>query len=204
MAQDLTNLSSRAALRAMISSPELLALRRISLGTINHPGQRPTKYLAGGLRLTDDERARIGASLVELRSIVLAADDAENRKARLALVTTLLLAYPMAGGSEASGRARAEAYLVALDDVPPWSIADGIKRWHRGECGADRNYRFAPSPAELREVAREPLSSAIDAIRHLEDVLAAPTLDEALNPRAAVPSATSTRGEVVPLNLRRA
>jgi hypothetical protein len=34
-------------LQALISSPELLQLRRISLGTVKHPGQPTRKYLVG-------------------------------------------------------------------------------------------------------------------------------------------------------------
>jgi hypothetical protein len=116
-------------LQALISSPELLQLRRISLGTVKHPGQPTRKYLSGGLTLTADVRARIGARLAEMRAVAEADDGQENRKSRLALIASMLMAYPMAGGSEETGKARAQAYLAALDDVPPWAIADAIKRW---------------------------------------------------------------------------
>jgi hypothetical protein len=48
------------------------------------------------------------------------------------------------------------AYLSAIDDVPPWAVAEAIRRWHRGEGGGkDANYRFAPAPAELRYAAMQ-------------------------------------------------
>jgi hypothetical protein len=177
-------------LQALISSPELLQLRRISLGTVKHPGQPTRKYLSGGLTLTADVRTRIGARLAEMRAVAEADDGQENRKSRLALIASMLMAYPMAGGSEETGKARAQAYLAALDDVPPWAIADAIKRWHKGQFSGEHNYRFAPAPAELREGCMHILQPAKQTIAHLEDVLSASTIDEAMDPaaRAATPS----------------
>lgn len=140
------------------------------------------KYLSGGLTLTDDQRAQINAKLSEIRGASESDDRPENQKARLALVANLLMAYPMAGGSEESGRARAQAYLAAIDDIPPWAIAETIRKWHRGECGADHNYRFAPAPAELRGAALKLLQPAKQTIAHLEDLLNALTLDRAMDP----------------------
>lgn len=173
---------SSTDLLALISSPELRQLRRISLGTVRHPGQPTRKYLAGGLTLTADIRARIEAQVAQLRNIADADDGQENRKARLGLIASMLMAYPMANGSEESGKARAQAYLGALDDVPPWVIADAIKRWHKGQFSGEHNYRFAPAPAELREGCMSILQPAKQTIAHLEDVLTASTIDEAMDP----------------------
>lgn len=155
--------------------------------------------------MTDDLRAQIDRHLVELKAVALAPDDNENRKARLGLVAQMLMAYPVAGTQEA-GRARAEAYLAALDDLPPWAVADAIRRWHRGECGDGYNYRWAPAPAELRGIARQPLEPALDAIRHLQDVLEAPSIEEAMDPKWTKPTAqiSSERGQVLSLTMRRA
>jgi len=169
-------------LHTIVFSPELQAWRRISLGTIQHPGMPIRKYLAGALTLTADERAKMVAKVDELRAISEADDNQENRKSRLGVVGNMLMAYPTAGGSEESGRARAGAYLAALDDVPPWSIAEAVRRWHRGECGADHNYRFAPSPAELRHAAMEILKPAKQTIAHLESILGALPIERAMDP----------------------
>jgi len=174
--------TKRVDLQALTSSPELLALRRISLGTVQHPGLPVRKYLSGGLTLTADERARISAKVAELRVVAESDDGAENQKSRLALVANMLMAYPMAGGSEESGRARAQAYLIAIDDIPPWAIAETIKLWHRGQCGPDHNYRFAPAPAELRNSAMQLLQPAKQVIAHLESLLNALTLERAMDP----------------------
>lgn len=150
---------------------------------MQHPGLPLRKYLAGGLKLTDDHRARIGAKVAELRAVTEADDSPENRKSRLGVVANMLMAYPMSGGSEESGRARAMAYLTALDDVPPWAISEAIRRWHRGEFGGkDANYRFAPAPAELRYAATQLMQPAKQTIAHLEAVLNAVTIERAMDP----------------------
>lgn len=180
MAREITTRS--VDLQTLTSSPECLAWRRISLGTIQHPGMPIRKYLSGGLTLSTDERARISAKVAELQAISEADDSPENKKARLGLVASMLMAYPMAGGSEESGRARAGAYLAALDDVPPWAIAEAIRRWHRGEGGNGANYRFAPAPAELRFAAMQILQPAKQTIQHLNSILNALTIERAMDP----------------------
>jgi hypothetical protein len=143
----------------------------------------PRKYLSGGLTLSTDERERIHAKVVELRQIVEGDIGTEPNKIRLGLVAQMLMAYPMAGGSEESGRARAGAYLVALDDIPPWAINEAIRRWHRGEGGGNgSNHRFAPAPAELRFAAMQILQPAKQTIAHLEAVLSALTIERAMDP----------------------
>lgn len=178
-----TEISTRRVdLLALSSSPELLALRRISLGTVQHPGMPARKYLSGGLTLTADERLRIEAKVRDLRMVTESDDGQDNQKARLALVANMLMAYPT-GGSEESGRARATAYLAALDDVPPWAIADAIRRWHRGEGGGrDANHRFAPAPAELRYSAMQILQPGKQTVTHLQNLLGALTLERAMDP----------------------
>jgi hypothetical protein len=131
--------------------------------------------------LTAEQRARIKAKLEEIERVTSADDGPENRKARLGVVANMLLAYPMSGGSEEAGRARAQAYLVALDDLPPWVIAETIKRWHRGQCG-DHNYRFAPAPAELRQCTLDILSSAKGTADQLRTLLNALTIERAMDP----------------------
>lgn len=178
-----TEISTRRVdLLALSSSPESLALRRISLGTVQHPGMPARKYLSGGLTLTADERLRIEAKVRDLRMVTESDDGQDNQKARLALVANMLMAYPT-GGSEESGRARATAYLAALDDVPPWAIADAIRRWHRGEGGGrDANHRFAPAPAELRYSAMQILQPGKQTVTHLQNLLGALTLERAMDP----------------------
>lgn len=196
-----TELTTRTAdLQAVLSSTDCVALRRISLGTVNHPGQPTRRYLAGGLKLTDEQRGKIGAKIRELEQFTKVVPSREVREASLGLIAKMLMAYPMAGSSAEAGSARGEAYLVALDDVPPWAISEAIKRWHKGQCGPDHNYRFAPAPAELREVAMKLIEPAAQTIYHLNLVLNALTIEEAMDPTAIdlVPGLKAPRLRVVP------
>ncbi|MET4297069.1 hypothetical protein ABIB06_007844 [Bradyrhizobium sp. LB8.2] len=153
--------------------------------------------------MTDDQRLCIRRKIAELRAASEADNGTENRRARLALVGNLLLAYPIPNGTSEAGRARAEAYLVALEDVPPWAIAEAIKRWHRGECGQGYNYRWAPAPAELRQLSKERVRPARETIAHLEAVLAAISLERAMDPTPINPEVKSENGRVVEIGIRR-
>lgn len=178
MANELT--TRRVDLQALISSRDCVALRRISLGTLQQPGEKPIKYLSGGLTLTAERRAEIEHKIAELRAVAFAENTVENRKIWLSLIGAMLLAYPVSGGSAEAGKARAEAYLFAIEDVPAWVVHDVIRLWHRGECGSDYNYRWAPAPAELRAVCLDKLFGIRSVIQHLEDVLNAPSLERAM------------------------
>jgi hypothetical protein len=175
-----TDLTTRATnLQAVLSSTDCVALRRISLGTLQHPGQPARKYLAGGLKLTAEHRALIEGMAADIVAMTSAP---RSREAALGLIGKMLLAYPMAAGSAESGKARGEAYLDALDDVPPWALAEAIRKWHRGECGPDHNYRFAPAPAELRYAVMQILQPAKQTIAHLNALLSALTIERAMDP----------------------
>ena len=205
MANEISTRVQSAALRAATSSPESIALRRISLGTVNIPGRSQTKYLAGGLKLTGDERARIDAKLTELKAVAIAPQTAQAMQDRLAVIAKMLLAHPTGNATAEAVRARAEAYMDALSDVPAWLIAETVARWNRGECGAGHNYNFAPSPATLRELSRVPLATALDFISHLEQVLSARTLQEVMaDDKRGDASFELSSGRVVNFGLRRA
>ena len=202
MANDLT--VHHVDLLALIFSPECLAWRRISLGTIKQEGLPTRRYLSGQLTLTDEERFCIRRKIAELRAACEADDGTENRMARLGLVANLLLASPIPNGTSEAGRARAEAYLSALDDIPPWAIAKAINLWHRGECGHGYDYRWAPVPAELRKLSMEHLRPAKETIAHLEAVLGALSLERAMDPAPIDPVVKSESGRVVQIGMRRA
>lgn len=172
---------------------------------MNIPGRSQTKYLAGGLKLTGDERARIEAKLTELKAVAIAPQTAQAMQDRLAVIAKMLLAHPTGNATAEAGRARAEAYMDALSDVPAWLIAETVARWNRGECGAGHNYNFAPSPATLRELSRVPLATALDFISHLEQVLSARTLQEVMaDDKRGDASFELSSGRVVNFGLRRA
>lgn len=155
---------------------------------------QPRRYLSGGLTLTADERAAVTRKLVEIEGYVEVSPSREVKEATLGLIGKMLMAYPMASSSAENGMARGEAYLAALDDVPPWAIAEAIRKWHRGEGGGrDSNYRFAPAPAELRFAAMQILQPAKQTIAHLEAVLNALTIERAMDPTPIISEIPTAR-----------
>ena len=153
--------------------------------------------------MTDDERSRIRLKIAEFRAVSEAGDGVENRKARLELVANFLLTFPTSNGTHEAGRARAEAYLLALDDLPPWAIAGAIKRWHRGEWGQGYDYRWAPAAAELRAHSRDELRPIKETIARLEAVLGALSLERAMDPSPIEPEFKSESDRVVHIGMRR-
>lgn len=178
MANDLSTHVANPA--QMISSPALLRLRRISMGTVTWPGQPTRTYLSGGSTLTPSQRDEAEAAKRELTAAITALDDEKTRKARFAIITDLLLSKPIAGASADVGRARGGAYVQALDDVPPWAIAAVVRKWRRGECGDERNYTWAPDEALLRKLALDELTPLRDALVHIGGLLTAIPLDEVM------------------------
>jgi hypothetical protein len=171
-----TELVTRPNLETALSSPDLSRWRTFTLGTVKWPGQPERKYLPAGTTLTDDERGRINAKLLQLKA--LAGEGANNRNDKLAIIAKMLMAYPMANASEETGVARGGAFLDALDDVPPWAIAEAVRKWHRGE---GMNYSFAPAPAILRKLALSALRPITSAIEDLQTLATATTLDKAMD-----------------------
>jgi hypothetical protein len=86
------------------------------------------------------------------------ATDSQAAREMLALLTRLMMTLPAPGQNEFSIELRGEAFMGALEDLPPWALQGAIARWHRGECGADHrgeqyHYHWCPAPAELRRIA---------------------------------------------------
>ncbi len=159
---------------AVISSPALQKLRRLSLGTVQWPDQPMRKYLSGGLTLTETERATAEQFLAKVRLAACGSPAAETARARLGLITKMLLVYPTAGASE--------AYLETLADIAPWAIDRSIRRWNRGDCG-DHDYRWAPAPATLLAICRLAIFQYTHIMEHLEGLLNAVSLDRAMDSR---------------------
>lgn len=155
---------------------------------MNWPGLPTRTYLSGGLTLTADERHEAKTLLASLKAVVEGEPGEDTKKARFALISKMLLAYPTsAAATRETGKARGELYLESLDDVAPWAIDDVIKRWGKGNCGLDEedrphNYDFAPSPARLRKLARKATEGFSKPIAHLEALLNAVPLDRAMDP----------------------
>jgi hypothetical protein len=108
------------------------------------------------------------------------ADSAEAEEDMLVLITKkIMLVLPAAKQNEMSAEARGEAYMIAVDDLPPWAVEAAMRRWYRGEVGTkpDGEPRFdchwAPQPADLRELAMAELRRVQWLSQKLGAVLAA-------------------------------
>lgn len=71
----------------------------------------------------------------------------------LGLVARLLQALPLKNQSELAGEAKAEAYMIAVEDMPDWAVRQAVREWYRGAYGDEHNYTFAPAPAVLRKLS---------------------------------------------------
>lgn len=170
---------AHASPAALISSPDLKQLRRISLGTVQWPGQPLRRHLSGGSTLTDSERTRAKEILAALESHTQATGDV--RQEQFGLIARMLLTYPVANATAESGAARGAAYLEAVEDIPPHVLASAIKLWNRGEAG-DHDYRWAPAPAVLRSVCAKVCKPYLEAIEDLTNLLSAVSIDRAMDP----------------------
>ncbi len=72
----------------------------------------------------------------------------------LTIVVKMMQALPGAKSTEDSAEAKAEAYMAALDDIPPWAVREAVRKWYRAECGPKFNYSWAPGPGDLRTISR--------------------------------------------------
>lgn len=110
----------------------------------------------------------------------LSTGETNDLKAMLMVISKMLMAYPSAAMTNEMIEARAESYLDAVLDLPPWAVAQAVKSWNRGECG-ERNYNFAPAPAILRETTKQILEPYRQALSKIDAVLNALTLDRAMD-----------------------
>jgi hypothetical protein len=83
----------------------------------------------------------------------------------MAVVVDLLEPYPSAKLSDDQARRKAKGYMTALEDVPPWAVAETGRRWLKARAGPQK-YDFAPTPSRLRQIADDVLSD-VRAQRHL-------------------------------------
>jgi hypothetical protein len=184
-----TDIEIRAKLDMLLSLPPRLERLSGALGKVNWPGMLPRLNFPTGMELSEEERNQSISLLAELRAVI----DGTNleakvcSKARYSLLTKMLMGYPMAASASAEqGVARLEMYLEALDDMPPWSISNALKRWNKGECGdigmGQLNYSFAPAPAILRTICKLELRPFEDQAVKLSQLLSAVSIDRAMDP----------------------
>lgn len=129
---------------------------------------------------TDAQRAAIEAHLQYLNSLLsrTPASDKDALEAFTTAITKLQLNKPTYGASALAIEARAEAYEVALEDVPLCTILVAIRKWYRGDCGEDErgrpyDYQRLPDSAILRRVALNEMWKVKDRVKIFTDMLGA-------------------------------
>ncbi len=177
---DITTLKTgavTATAQAILLQQDFLRLRRIAIGTVEWRG-RMRQYIAGDLKLTDEDRKLARQFRDDLRRLCSVGDENQARQERYRVIAKMLLAKPTAKASELSGAALGEVYQEALDDVPVWAVAEYASLWHRGECGNDKQYTWAPGTDVWRKGALQLIEPYRRAAEHLEALLLAQSFDE--------------------------
>jgi len=179
-----TELQIREQLDTMRSLPQRLERLARSLGTVQWPGQPMRMNFPSGMELTDEERKWIDGRLRALQAIVTGENlgTGECSKARLSLLTKLLLGFPAAGAAtDKAADARLGFYLEAVGDLAPWAVDAAIKRWVRGDV-ENGNVDFAPSPGALRRLCEAELEPYRAVVAKLIRLQSAVPIDRAMDP----------------------
>lgn len=179
-----TELQIREQLDTMRSLPLRLEKLESLLGTVHWPQQPVRMNFPSGMELTAEERKWIDGRLKALDAIMTGENlqPGECSKARLSLLTKLLLGYPTAGSTtEAAASARLGFYLESVAEVAPWALDAAIKRWVRGDV-PNANVDFAPSPGTLRRLCDLELEPYMAVAGKLKRLASAVPIDRAMDP----------------------
>jgi hypothetical protein len=194
-----TELQIRAQLDTMRSLPQRLEKLARSLGTVQWPGQPTRLNFPSGLEMTIAERTDLQDRMQALEQVISSGnlDQDQCSKARLSLVTKLLLAYPVAGGSsEAAATARIDMYSEAVADIAPWALDAAIKRWARGDVAA-ANTDFAPGPGTLRRICESEVQPFRDQVTKIRRLLSAVSIERAMDPAPIEPETLAVAAPTV-------
>jgi hypothetical protein len=139
----------------MPSLPEWVVSR---LESVKDNWQNGSKVLTlpASMVLTEPQKGMLRQHIADLGQLIERNPEtsADAEAETLVTVTKMLLVLPAQRSTEQGNEAKGEAYLAALDDIPPWAVQEAIRKWYRGEHGPKFDYRWSPVPADLRSLAR--------------------------------------------------
>jgi hypothetical protein len=162
-----------------ISFPHWAKVRLDTLKIAEQPDQtgiyRKIPVLPGHLQIIPTQREAIERYRTAVAELLSQTPERGRRWAKLALIATSKLLMASAGreAGDFAGKAKGEAYMAAVDDVPYWATEEAVRLWYRGECGAQHNYTWPPAPAVFRAIARQPECKLRSTATRLEQLLIA-------------------------------
>jgi hypothetical protein len=206
-----TDIEIRAKLDTMRYLPPRLEKLASSIGTTKWPDQPTRLDLPSEMELTDQDRQEVEERLRQINEIITGSNLTPNQsaKARLSLLTKMLLGFPAVGGSSVeAAQARSDIYDDALADIPPWAINNAIKRWARGDIPANfnmgqMNFTFSPAPAVLRKLAMIELGPFESQAIKLKRLLMTIPIERAMDSTPIPVEAKSETGRVVSIGLKK-
>lgn len=196
-----TELQIREQLDMMLSLPPHLARLERCLGTVTWPGQPRRLNFPSGMELSEADRKDVSERLESLRRVTTGENlqPGQCSKARLSLLTKLLLGYPAAGAAtEQAAESRLGFYQEAVGDIAPWALDAAIKRWVRGDVESG-NLDFAPSPGVLRRLCEEELEPFKTQMVVLKRLLSAIPIERAMDPKPLPAEKIEAIGRSVPM-----
>jgi hypothetical protein len=126
-----------------------------------------------GTPITDEHRRWL-----ERRAEIIDSFQNDRRPDRaVAIVSTLLTAFPHREMSEGAALMKIAAFRIALDDAPTWAVEEAAKRWTRDETLGNG---FAPTPPQLRAVVDHLVKVAKGRAIHMRK-LAAMTVEHEIS-----------------------
>ncbi len=169
----------------MPSLPEWVVSRLVSVTRATQPDPQTGKYreawtLPVALLPNETQRTMMQRHAAALkRSCSKTPEtDAGAEGATLVIVTKLLLALPGQRTSETGAEAKGEAFMAALEDLPPWAVEEAVRGWYRGtsrylDPKQPHDFRWTPAPAILRRLAEIELFKVKGRAIALEQLAAA-------------------------------
>lgn len=98
--------------------------------------------------LTAAERHRVETCLADVELRLASRDRTAIERA----VTAMMVSFPSSRASGDEAKVVIGAYVLVLNDLPPWAVETTVREWMRGE-GSASNLAFQPSAAELHKAA---------------------------------------------------
>ena len=147
-------------------------LRRLASALVSEAGLK--NRIDSDLAPTDWQRKIMEARVNGLDAALTAATADEIA----AIVTQLLLGFPMQGADETCTKYRAKSYLDALKGFPAWAIDAGCQDWNNGrELTGRENFQYAPTAPVLRKYAEKHAQPARSERHALQRILDARIVD---------------------------